>query len=71
VVQDWYSRKMPAWRLSISMDVDFRIDAVKEAIARWGRPEIFNTDQGSPFTSHAFTKLRKDNGFAISMDSKG
>ena len=47
VVLDWYSRKVLAWRLSISMDVDFCIEAVQEAIARWGCPEIFNTDQGS------------------------
>ncbi len=71
VVLDWYSRKVLAWRLSISMDVDFCIEAVKEAIARWGRPEIFNTDQGSQFTSHEFTKLLKDNDIAISMDGKG
>ncbi len=71
VVLDWYSRKVLAWRLSISMDVDFCIEAVKEAIARWGRPEIFNTDQGSQFTSHDFTKLLLDNGIAISMDGKG
>lgn len=71
VVLDWYSRKVLAWRLSISMDVDFCIEAVKEAIARWGRPEIFNTDQGSQFTSHDFTKLLQDNDIAISMDGKG
>lgn len=71
VVLDWYSRKVLAWRLSISMDVDFCIDAVREAIARWGKPEIFNTDQGSQFTSHDFTKLLKDNGIAISMDGRG
>jgi putative transposase len=69
VVLDWYSRKVLAWRLSISMDVDFCIEAVKEAIARWGRPEIFNTDQGSQFTSH--DKLLQDNDIAISMDGKG
>ncbi len=50
VVLDWSSRKVLAWRLSISMDVDFCIEAVEEAIARWGKPEIFNTDQGSQFT---------------------
>lgn len=71
VVLDWYSRKVLAWRLSISMDVDFCIEAVKEAIVRWGRPEIFNTDQGSQFTSHDFIKLLKDNEIAISMDGKG
>jgi len=71
VVLDWYSRKVLAWRLSISMDVDFCIEAVKEAIARWGKPEIFNTDQGSQFTSHDFTKLLTDHGIAISMDGRG
>ena len=71
VVLDWYSRKVLAWRLSISIDVDFCIDAVKEAIARWGRPEIFNTDQGSQFTSHEFTRLLKEHDIAISMDGKG
>lgn len=71
VVLDWYSRKVLAWRLSISMDVDFCIEAVEEAIARWGKPEIFNTDQGSQFTSQAFTQLLKDHDIAISMDGKG
>jgi len=71
VVLDWYSRKVLNWRLSISMDVDFCIEAVEEAIARWGKPEIFNTDQGSQFTSQAFTKMLKDHEIAISMDGKG
>ena len=71
VVLDWYSRKVLAWRLSISMDVDFCIEAVQEAIARWGCPEIFNTDQGSQFTSQAFTQMLKDRGIAISMDGRG
>ncbi len=70
-VLDWYSRKVLAWRLSISMDVDASLEAVQEAIARWGRPDIFNTDQGSQFTSQAFTQLLKDHGIAISMDGKG
>lgn len=71
VVLDWYSRKVLAWRLSISMDVDFCIEAVQEAIDRWGKPEIFNTDQGSQFTSHAFTQMLKEHDIAISMDGKG
>jgi putative transposase len=71
VVLDWYSRKVLAWRVSISMDVEFCIEALEEAIARWGRPEIFNTDQGSQFTSQDFTQRLKDNGIAISMDGKG
>jgi putative transposase len=54
-VVDWFSRKVLSWRLSITMDADFCIEAVEEAIARYGKPEIFNTDQGSQFTSMAFT----------------
>ena len=71
VVLDWYSRKVLAWRLSISMDVDFCIEAVEEAVARWGKPEIFNTDQGSQYTSQAFTQMLLGHGIAISMDGKG
>ena len=54
-VIDWFTRRVLAWRVSICMDVDFCLDAVDEALARYGRPEIFNTDQGSQFTSTAFT----------------
>lgn len=71
MVLDWCSRKVLSWRLSISMDVDFCIEAVEEAIARWGKPDIFNTDQGSQFTSQAFTTMLKDHEIAISMDGKG
>ena len=70
-VMDWASRKVLAWRLSNTMDADFCVAALEEAIARYGRPEIFNTDQGSQFTSFAFTKVLKDNGIRISMDGKG
>ena len=70
-VIDWYSRRVLAWRLSISMDTEFCIEAVEEAIARYGNPEIFNTDQGSQFTSSAFTGLLADHGIRISMDGKG
>jgi len=70
-VMDWFSRKVLAWRLSITMDVHFCLEAVEEAMARFGRPDIFNTDQGSQFTSYAFTGLLKDNGIRISMDGKG
>lgn len=70
-VIDWFSRRVLAWRLSISMAVDFCIEAVEEALAKHGRPEIFNTDQGSQFTSIDFIKLLTDNGIAISMDGKG
>ena len=70
-VVDWYSRKVLAWRVSITMDVSFCVEAVEEALARNGAPEIFNTDQGSQFTSEAFTGLLKDHGIAISMDGRG
>ena len=70
-VIDWYSRRVLAWRVSISMDAAFCIEAVEEAIARHGTPEIFNTDQGSQFTSLVFTELLRSHGIAISMDGKG
>jgi len=56
-VMDWFSRKMLAWRVSITMDTAFCVEAVEEALERYGAPEIFNTDQGSQFTSEAFTGL--------------
>jgi len=70
-VMDWYSRRVLAWRVSITMDTDFCIAAVEAAIARHGTPEIFNTDQGSQFTSVTFTGLLQQHGIAISMDGKG
>jgi putative transposase len=70
-VIDWFSRKVLAWRLSITMDVAFCIEAVEEAMARFGKPEIFNTDQGSQFTSSEFTGLLIGAGIRISMDGKG
>jgi putative transposase len=70
-VMDWFSRRVLSWRLSITMEVDFCLEAVEEALARHGRPEIFNTDQGSQFTSEAFTGLLRANGIAISMDGRG
>lgn len=70
-VVDWYTRKVLAWRLSITLEADFCIEAVKEALARYGKPDIFNTDQGSQFTSIAFTKILKDAEIKISMDGKG
>jgi putative transposase len=70
-VVDWFSRKVLSWRLSITMDADFCIEAVEEAMAHYGKPEIFNTDQGSQFTSMAFTGLLITNGIMISMDGKG
>ncbi len=70
-VIDWYSRKVLAWRVSITLDTEFCMAAVEEAIAVYGTPEIFNTDQGSQFTSTAFTGLLRQHGIAISMDGKG
>jgi putative transposase len=70
-VIDWFSRRVLAWRISITMEVDFCIEVLEEAIARHGKPEIFNTDQGSQFTSAAFTGLLTAHGIAISMDGKG
>jgi putative transposase len=71
VVLDWYSRKVLAWRVSVTMDVSFCIEALEEALERHGTPEILNTDQGNQFTSEAFTGLLADKGIAISMDGKG
>ena len=70
-VMDWYSRKVLSWRVSTSMDTSFCVDALEEAIEVYGRPEIFNTDQGSQFTSEDFTGVLKANDIAISMDGKG
>jgi putative transposase len=70
-VIDWFTRRVLAWRVSITMEVDFCIEAVEEAMAKHSKPEIFNTDQGSQFTSTAFTGLLSDNGVAISMDGRG
>jgi putative transposase len=70
-VVDWCTRRVLAWRLSITMEVDFCIEAVEEALGTYGRPEIFNTDQGSQFTSVGFTGLLLDNNIAISMDGRG
>ena len=70
-VVDWASRKILSHRVSISMDTSFCIDALEEALQKYGKPEIFNTDQGSQFTSEAFTKILKDKEIRISMDGKG
>ena len=70
-VVDWFSRRVLAWRLSITLEATFCIEAVEEALARYGRPEIFNTDQGSQFTATAFTEVLRRNEIAISMDGKG
>jgi putative transposase len=71
VVMDWYSRKVLSWRLSNSLDSSFCVDALEEAIHRYGKPEIFNTDQGSQYTSDVFIDVLKDNDIDISMDGKG
>ena len=68
---DWASRAVLAWRLSNSMDVSFCLDALDEALARFGKPEIFNTDQGSQFTSAGFTGRLEAAGIRISMDGRG
>jgi putative transposase len=70
-VVDWFSRRVLSWRISIGMEVDFCLEAVEEALAKHGKPAIFNSDQGSQFTSAAFTGLLLDHGIAISMDGKG
>jgi putative transposase len=68
---DWFSRRVLSWRLSISLEADFCIDAVEDALARHGKPEIFNTDQGSQFTSAEFIGLLLQHEIAISMDGRG
>ncbi|HEV2040813.1 MAG TPA: IS3 family transposase [Casimicrobiaceae bacterium] len=70
-VVDWFSRRVLAWRLSITMEAEFCIEALEEALVRHGRPEIFNSDQGSQFTSTSFTDVLLKAGIAISMDGKG
>ena len=71
VVMDWVSRAVLAWRLSNTLGADFCVEALEEALSRYGRPEIFNTDQGSQFTSDDFTGTLKDHGITISMDGMG
>jgi putative transposase len=70
-IMDWASRKVLAWRLSNTLDVSFCVDALQEALARYGTPEIFNTDQGSQFTSDAFIGILESHSISISMDGKG
>ncbi len=70
-VMDWYSRKVLSWRISNCMDSQFCVEALESAIARYGRPEIFNTDQGSQFTSTAFTQVLRNHHVQISMDGRG
>jgi len=70
-IMDWYSRKVLSWRLSNTMDTAFCVEALEEAIERYGKPGIFNTDQGAQFTSEAFTGVLKRHDIQISMDGKG
>jgi putative transposase len=71
VVLDWASRRVLSWRVSITMEAAFCVETLQDALEKHGKPEIFNTDQGSQFTGTAFTGVLADNGIAISMDGKG
>ena len=71
VVLDWFSRRVLSWRVSITMEAAFCVETLEEALAKHGKPEIFNTDQGSQFTGAAFTSVLTGNGITISMDGKG
>jgi len=71
VIMDWYSKKVMSWSLSNSLDVDFCVSSLERAIFNNGKPEIFNTDQGSQYTSNEFIRVLKDKNIKISMDSKG
>jgi len=70
-IMDWYSRRVLAWRLSNTLEAGFCVDCLEEALRVHGRPTVFNTDQGSQFTSEAFTRVLLDAGIAISMDGRG
>lgn len=70
-IVDWFTRRVLSWRVSITMEADFCIAALREAMAKHGKPEIFNSDQGSQFTSQAFTSVLQEAGIQISMDGKG
>src|SRR5436190_618404 len=67
-VVDWFSRRVLSWRVSITLEAAFCVEALEEALARHGQPEVFNTDQGSQFTSHDFTSVLLKAGIAISLD---
>ena len=69
-IMDWYSRYVLSWRVSNTLEADFCVDALEEALSK-GKPEVFNTDQGSQFTSEAFTGLLEQHGVRVSMDGKG
>jgi len=70
-VMDWATRKVLSWKLSNTLEADFCIEALKEAMARYGKPEICNSDQGSQFTSPRFVDVLLDAGVRVSMDGKG
>ena len=70
-IMDWYSRKVLSWRISNTMEAEFCVACLEEALQRYGAPEIFNTDQGSQFTAEAFTCLLQAHGVQISMDGRG
>jgi putative transposase len=70
-IMDWASRKVLSWRLSNTLDTSFCTEALEEALTKYGTPDIFNTDQGSQFTSNEFTRILIDHGIRISMDSRG
>lgn len=70
-VMDWYSRRVLSWEVSVTIDDSFCVSALERALRLFGKPEIFNTDQGSQFTGKDFTDVLKDNGITISMDGKG
>ena len=71
VVLDWFSRRVLSWRVSITMEAAFCVETLEDALACHGKPDVFNTDQGSQFTGSAFTGVLANNGIAISMDGKG
>jgi putative transposase len=71
VVLDWFSRRVLSWRLSITMEATFCVETLADALARYGKPDVFNTDQGSQFTGAAFAGALALNDIAISMDGKG
>jgi len=71
VVLDWFSRRVLSWRVSITMEAAFCVETLQDALARHGKPDVFNTDQGSQFTGQTFTSVLAENGIAISMDGKG
>ena len=70
-IMDWYSRFVLSWRLSNTMETDFCLEALDEALSKWGKAEIFNTDQGAQFTANAFTNAVESVGMKMSMDGRG